>query len=355
MIILHIAPIVTETVNGLRFSVPGLIRAQIRQGESVACLNIKHSDQAFDFGMFELTDIKNLPKPFDKPDIVIFHSVYWRVYLSLVKQITCPYIIVPRSSMTIQAQRQRRLKKWLGNLLLFNRFIKGSAKIHYLNQEEADQSLWVGHPYFIVPNGMDLPLHVEKIKQNQSIRFATIGRYDLNHKGLDLLIDAIRLIEKMLKELKAEFHFYGSDHKNNKAAFRGLIERTSLEDLVFIHDAVYGEEKHKVLLATDLFISTSRFEGHPMAVLEAMAYGIPCILTPGTNMLQACVDADAGWQALSDSKSIAQAIVLALGQKDEWINKGHNARRLIESRYGWDMIGSKSIENYKSVLISKNV
>ena len=34
----------------------------------------------------------------------------------------------------------------------------------------------------------------------------------------------------------------------------------------------------------DLFIHTFRFEGHPIAVLEALSYGIPCLLTPGTNM-----------------------------------------------------------------------
>jgi glycosyltransferase involved in cell wall biosynthesis len=355
MIILHIAPIVTDTVNGLRFSVPGLIRSQIRQGQTVACMNIKHSDQTFDFDLFDFGEIALLPKPFDQPDVVIFHGVYWKEYLRLVRQFSCPYIIVPRSSLTQQAQQQRRLKKWLGNVLLFNRFINHSAHIHYLNQEEADQSAWVRHPYFIVPNGMDIPMVSREEKNDSVIRFATIGRYDLNHKGLDLLIEAISRILQPLRQQSVEFHFYGSDHKNNKSAFVQLVEKSAVEDRVFVHDAVYGQDKHEVLLSTDLFISTSRFEGHPMAVLEAMAYGIPCILTEGTHMRNAMTRYDAGWPAQSDPDSIAQAILLALNQKEQWAKKGNHGIELIKSEYSWEHIGATSIENYKKVLNSGKI
>ena len=47
---------------------------------------------------------------------------------------------------------------------------------------------------------------------------------------------------------------------------------------------IAGADKKKVLKDADLFLHTSRSEGHPMGVLEALAYGIPCLLTPGTNM-----------------------------------------------------------------------
>jgi glycosyltransferase involved in cell wall biosynthesis len=92
-----------------------------------------------------------------------------------------------------------------------------------------------------------------------------------------------------------------------------------------------------------------------MAVLEAMAYGIPCILTPGTNMMHVCMQVDAGWPAQSDPKSIATAILKAIAQKNEWSHKGASARRLIESDYGWDNIGRQSIENYEKILNSLRI
>lgn len=347
MIILHISPIDTDSVNGLRFSVPGLIDAQIRQNQTVGCMNIHHTDHPFDFPLFEMTDIRNLPKPFNRPDIVVFHGVYWMEYLRLYRQLNCPYIIVPRSSLTRQAQNQAKWKKRLGHLLGFGRFIKNSAIIHMLNPDEAEQSSWISQPMFIAANGMDVPDTLEKNRSSDFIRFATYGRYDINHKGLDLLIEAIKSIEKPLRENNVQFHFYGSDHKNNKAAFLSMVGQTTVKDLIFIHDAVYDRAKHDVLCMTDIFISASRFEGHPMAVLEAMAYGIPCILTPGTNMIKPCVSADAGWGCTQDPVSIASAILTALSQRDTWSNKGHNARNLIRDQYSWDMIGKQTLKVYE--------
>ena len=45
--------------------------------------------------------------------------------------------------------------------------------------------------YFIVPNGIDIPNEYRKnINENLNITF--IGRYDVNHKGLDILIESIK-------------------------------------------------------------------------------------------------------------------------------------------------------------------
>lgn len=39
-----------------------------------------------------------------------------------------------------------------------------------------------------------------------------------------------------------------------------------------------------VLLQTDLFIQTSRHEGMPMGLLEALSIGVPCLVTVGTSL-----------------------------------------------------------------------
>ena len=42
--------------------------------------------------------------------------------------------------MTKQAQNKRKLKKIIGNLLFFNKFIRGAAAIQYLTEEEKIES-----------------------------------------------------------------------------------------------------------------------------------------------------------------------------------------------------------------------
>ena len=74
------------------------------------------------------------------------------------------------------------------------------------------------------------------------------------------------------------------DSNKGKETLITKIEESGLEKIVLIKDEVYGEDKEKVILESDFFILTSRFEGHPMALIEALSYGLPCLVTKGSNM-----------------------------------------------------------------------
>ena len=48
-------------------------------------------------------------------------------------------------------------------------------------------------------------------------------------------------------------------------------------EVVKLNREIDEEEKRQILLDTDVFIQTSRFEGMPMGILEALSYGLPCL------------------------------------------------------------------------------
>src|SRR5690625_3229752 len=85
---------------------------------------------------------KNLPKPFNEPDLVVFQGVYHFEFYGISKELkkrNIPYVIVPRSSLTKGGQSFKPFKKKIGNSLIFNRFVKRASAIHYLsNQEKID-------------------------------------------------------------------------------------------------------------------------------------------------------------------------------------------------------------------------
>jgi len=361
MDILHIAPINMLEANGLRYSVPGLTSAQNKiEGVNAALLNINNYEKLkenevsrFDFKFFgNYTEFESLEIPFNKPDIVVFHGVYFPEYVKISKKlqsIKIPYVVVPRVSLTLGAQKQKFLKKQIGNFFLFNRFIKNAAKIQYLTENEKELSKGFKKDSFVVGNGISLPSKVkDRISQNINITF--IGRYDLNHKGLDILVGSIINIKKQLRYKRIKINFYGSDFREGKLYIQKMITDNNLYEVLEVNDAVFNENKDLVLLDTDIFIATSRFEGHPMAVIEAMSYGIPCILTSGTNMLDKLTKYDAGWSTKLDVNEIAKTILLAISDNNKILIKGFNARKLIEENYTWEKVAHEAFENYHKIV-----
>lgn len=153
MVILHVSPIVMKVANGPRFSVPGLTGALNRiEGVSAAILNTAPEEkldaseiESYDFPFYSHSRrISNLPEPFNRPDLVVFHGIYKQRYLPLwweIRSIGLPYVITPRVSLTREAKDQRNWKKRLANLLIMNNFIHHAAAIHYLTQREKEASI----------------------------------------------------------------------------------------------------------------------------------------------------------------------------------------------------------------------
>lgn len=364
MIVLHIAPINTERVNGFRFSVPALVNSQNEFNSdvnsslaSISKFEINKIQKTKLTNFFE--DIDKFEPPFNKPDIVIFHGVYFLKYLKLSKQLKekkIPYLIVPRVSLTEGAQSQKKLKKVLGNILLFNNFIKGAQAIHYLTKNEYYTSKRMNRKngeYFISGNGCTILNEKEKpiSSKKKFLNVTFLGRFDINHKGLDLLIESIKDIKSELMMNNVKFNLYGSDYKNNKQILMDKITEYNISEIVTLHNPIFDEMKKKVLTESDLFIAPSRFEGHPMAVIEALSYGIPCIVTKNTNVLDLILEYNAGWEIQLNKDDISKVLkeVILINSYDIK-EKQNNAMKLAKENYSWEMISKQTIKIYSDLL-----
>lgn len=331
MTVLHIACIGHDRANGVNMAVPQMVAAQ----------------QGFADVVFWNPAEDKRPELAVQPDLVVFHEVYRPQYPAIGRALRrrgIPYVLVPHGGLTVWARKKHFLKKTVANVLLFGRFIRGAAAVQCLSKAELDATCH--HTKFIGTNGV-MPASIARTAPFSGKNFLYIGRLDAYQKGLDLLLAALSLCKGELAAAGCCVHLYGPDKHGRRRKLARLVQRYGLEKLVWLHDAVYAEEKEQLLLQADCFIQTSRFEGMPLGVLEALGCGLPCIVTAGTGIAQMLQEYDAGWAVGDDPRQIAAGILRVLSETDALPQKSKNARRLITERFAPAQVARQTLAEYE--------
>lgn len=102
-------------------------------------------------------------------------------------------------------------------------------------------------------------------------RFLAVGRMSYQTKGFDILIEAFALFAKQDKEWTLEIVGEGPEEE----MLRGLIAKHRLQSRITIHPFTKEIQKHYA--AASVFVLSSRWEGFPLVLAEAMAHGLPII------------------------------------------------------------------------------
>lgn len=104
-----------------------------------------------------------------------------------------------------------------------------------------------------------------------SKRFLTIGRFTPLHKGIDLLIEAYHLFSQRNQEWCLDIVGEGKEENT----FRNLIARYHLEDRITIHPFTNNIQEY--YSNAQIYVLSSRWEGMPLVLVEAMAHGLPIV------------------------------------------------------------------------------
>src|SRR5690606_24298476 len=97
------------------------------------------------------------------------------------------------------------------------------------------------------------------------------------------------------------------------------------------------------------FVHTSRYEGQPQAVMEALAAGTPALLTPGTNMQKFIIENNMGWVCGHSTKDIADGLIrISQCKQEEFEKLSQNAAIYAYKNFRWDVIARSFGESLRS-------
>lgn len=353
MKILHITSINNVDGNGVAVAVSNYVKYESSQVE-IAMYNIEsdlYVDKVSNYNYSEYKSISQLPDGFSKPDLIIFNEVYKKEYIKLYKEcvkLKVPYIIIPHGCLTKSAQRQKRYKKLPANILFFNRFLSSASAIQYLNEKERNNSIEKKNKFIIYGNGIENITDKHIFLENFNIVF--IGRYSIYHKGLDILINACKIIKEFLEKNKISVCLYGRESNNSVNELQKIIDDNKLNNVIKLNGPVYAESKDKVLREASIFIQTSRQEGQPMGIIEALAYGIPCIVTKGTSFAEYVNDNICGIGVDLDEKQVAASIIRIYKEKENLPMYSNNAHLAIKRDFLWPSVIENTLCEYKKII-----
>jgi len=291
-----------------------------------------------------------------EPDVAIIHGFFRVQYYKMAKYLkekNIPYMIEPHGSFGKQAMQKSWLKKKVANATIFRFLIKDAIGYIFTNKAEIKDSIYRTANDCIIPNGI-VASTIKQIsldrKNNETPCFYFLGRYDINHKGLDYLFDALDILEEQKYNVKVNLYGIGNEEqneyvKNRISKYKNLI--------VVDNGTIYGQAKVDALTSDNILILTSRYEGSPMTVLDALSFGNPCLVTPGTNVADEIVANGLGWSTELNAEKIADTILLAqkeyMRSQDNYVTK---CRNYVLDNCSWARMAKLSVEIYADILVN---
>ena len=224
-----------------------------------------------------------LADPTTRPDVVHLHSVFRPVHRLLgaqARRLGVPVVLSPHSGLAPALLSRDRWRKAVYGRAVERRFHRVADGLHALQLVERDDVLrYCGDadrrvevvPNPFAPELAGAPGWAGGIAGSGPPRLVMLSRFDVFQKGLDRVVAIAEALPTVAIDV------YGHTDKNAPAAAEAL--RAAAPPNVAFRPPVHGDDKLRVLREADLFLQPSRVEGLSVALVEAMALGVPCAVS----------------------------------------------------------------------------
>jgi glycosyltransferase involved in cell wall biosynthesis len=286
-------------------------------------------------------------------DALHLHSVFlWPTLAAsrAAERAGVPYLISPRGMLVADLIRKKSTAIKTAWIRLFEaRNIAGAAAVHMTSEVEEDEFRRLGlvaRRIVVVPNGVEAPAEhscrLRRVGHSSCPTVLSLGRISWK-KGLDRLIPAMAHVEG------ARLLIVGNDEEGYRPTLEQLALAHGVASRVEFKGAVHGDAKWELMAAADLFVLASYSENFGNVVLEAMACGVPVVVTPEVGLASTVRASQSGLVVDGDPAILGRALAELLARPDERQRLGANGRICVAGQFSWDAIANSMVAIYAEV------
>lgn len=391
MRILVTAHSIAPSSGGLRIGVLGICRGLIRRGHQVTLITTNaEGKEALDVPLGVATDYEGVKVYFypiqlsvfgnafsiplaealklhvQQADVVLIHSLYQ--FMSTAAAHYCrrnnvPYILRPHGTLDpFLVYRRRWFLKWSYIRLFEERNFHYAAAVQYSCQMEkamTRQFLTSKINSLAIPEGVDLqdfamlPLggtfRAKYPELDAKIVVLFLGRFH-QKKGLELLIVAFARVAKRCPN--AHLVLAGSGDRDYIGRISQMLKDCGIVHCSTITGQLTDDEKLAALADADIFALPSHGENFGLAVVEAMACGLPVLISDKVGICREVAKCQAGIVTTCDPNKIADGIEKLVNEPELRVALGQNGKKLAEAQFNIDRMAERMEIEYHKLFVS---
>jgi glycosyltransferase involved in cell wall biosynthesis len=274
-----------------------------------------------------------------------------------------PYVISTRGMLVkkLVAKKSTLVKKcWI--TAFDRRNLEGAHAVHVTSKAESLAIRKYGfdlNEVVHIPHGVDLSgagysVAMQKMAIKRALDARSrhskplvlfIGRLS-PIKGIDRLIDALGILPGV------EAIVAGPDEDGYRQQLEAHAQKIGVADRVRFIGEINDNQREHYLRAASMFVLPSHSENFGIAALEAMARGVPVVVTKQVGLAQAVSEHGCGIVIDGDAASLASAIWQITHNPQRAIRLGEAGYDAVRNYYTWHRVGSRMRELYLRALRS---
>jgi len=285
-------------------------------------------------------------------DVVHLHGAFNPSNTAVSRGLRRPYVFSPHSGYDPVSLARSRVRKRAYRLVFERTMLRRAAAIVALTDLELDDVRHFGAtgPFAVIPNGVEpAPPNLDRQAFRRELGIPPdaplavfVGRLDVNRKGLDVLVRGVADAPPWRVALIGP-PFRDVDRLAELT--RGL----GVGDRVLMPGERHGERLQEALGAADVFTLLSRWEGLPMALLEALATSTPAVVSHEVERVLPVEAAGAGWAV--DGGELGPLLRRLQDQDRDALRIRGAAALALAGRYDWGVVAERYGTTYEQAVV----